>query len=119
MGNDCYYALATIVSECGIQGWDGHDSEPVLPETYHHACCLVRALPPGVPAPSVGIEADGHITLEWYRNPSRVLSVSVSPDGLLHYAALLGAARRRNGTEPFLGSVPDAILSAIREVYAA
>jgi hypothetical protein len=63
----------------------------------------------------VGAEPDGHITLEWYRGPRWTLSVSVSPDGMLYYAALFGSSEVR-GAEPFFGDVPDIILSLIRRV---
>jgi len=41
-------------------------------------------------------------------------SVSVSPDGDLHFTAMLGPPRR-NGTEPFFEEVPDVILDLIRQ----
>jgi len=58
--------------------------------------CLI-----GVSAANVGAESDGHITFEWYTSPRHILSISVSPDGKLHYAALIGS-RKAYGTEDFL-----------------
>ena len=68
--------------------------------------------------PSVGAEPDGDITLEWYRATNWVLSVSVSADGILYYAALLGSEDPR-GTCQFDGEVPDTILYWIGRVGAA
>ncbi|MFH0937823.1 MAG: hypothetical protein V1899_00835 [Planctomycetota bacterium] len=68
-----------------------------------------------VPMPSVGAEPDGHVTLEWHHSSRRTLSVSVSPDGELHYAALFGASKVY-GTEPFFGNVPKSILDLISQV---
>jgi hypothetical protein len=66
--------------------------------------------------PTVGAEADGHLALDWYASPSRVVSVSISPEGDVHYAALLGGAGRRSGTEAFLGDVPSDLLELIRRI---
>jgi hypothetical protein len=46
------------------------------------------------------------------------LSVSVSPDGELHYAALLGLSKAY-GTEPFFGEAPRPILDLIFRVGSA
>jgi hypothetical protein len=43
--------------------------------------------------------------------------VSISPDGELHYAALLGSAKT-SGTEPFVGDVPKVICDLIARVTA-
>ncbi len=92
--------LLKIFDECREPNWDGYGAEPVREETYRLAQQFLTILPLGTRVPSIGAEPDGHITLEWYRSSQRTLSVSISPDGELHYAALLGAARIC-GTETF------------------
>ncbi|MBI1902176.1 MAG: hypothetical protein HYS13_13835 [Planctomycetia bacterium] len=79
---------------------------------------LTEALPLGFPAPSIGAEPDGDLTLEWHCSPRRTLSVSVSPEGDLDYAGLFGP-NRTYGTEVFYGEVPETILRLIRRVYSA
>ena len=111
-------AIRDQLRACGRPGWDGYRAEPVRPETGEYAHQFIDALPYGLPMPTVGAETDGHLTVEWYRTPSRVLSVSISPERELHYAALLGTARR-NGTEPFLGAVPEDVLELVRRVMLA
>ena len=108
--------LADTWHECRQPDWDGYDALPVLWETLQHAWRFLLAMPLGTPLPSIGAEPDGHITFEWHLAPRRTLSVSITPDELLHYAALLGPARTC-GTEPFFGEVPDRILDLIRDVY--
>lgn len=76
------------------------------------------SLPIGFPAPSIGAEPDGHLTLEWHRSPRRTLSLSVSPDDELHYAGLFGPSRVY-GTEAYFGEVPKSVLHLIRRVYSA
>ncbi len=109
--------LGRIFSECSEPNWDGYNALPVEEETYRTAYVFVDALPSGTPMPSAGVEADGHLTLEWHRSARRTLSVSVSPAGDLHYAALLGNGKVA-GTEAFLGEMPKAIQAVLRRVYA-
>lgn len=94
-----FQSLAAQAESCAKPGWDGHGAEPVTLDACRCAYRFVEGLPPGIPMPSVGAEPDGHLTLEWYRSPSRVLSVSVGPAGELNYAALLGEKSRRTGSE--------------------
>ncbi len=110
--------LTCVYEECMNAGWDGYGALPVSTDAYMYAVSFLRALPLGTPAPSVGAEPDGHITLEWYKSPRQTLSVSVSPEGQLHFAALLGASKQY-GTEPFYGSMPQAILNLIYRVSLA
>jgi hypothetical protein len=107
--------VAAISQECSSGNWDGYGAAPIGEETLFQACSFLEALPLGTRAPSVGAEPDGHITFEWYRSPRRTLSVSVSPESDLHYAALVGPAKAY-GTEPFLGEVPQVILDLINRV---
>lgn len=107
--------LAEVWEECSEPDWDGYDALPVTSDTYSLTEQFLRALPLGTPLPSIGAEPDGEITMDWGRSPRRRLSISVSPEGELNYAALVGAGRRC-GSEPFFGEVPEAILNLIRQV---
>lgn len=110
--------LATVWEECREANWDGFHALPVVQDTLRNTYVFIESLPLGFPAPSIGAEPDGHLTLEWHRSTRRTLSVSVSPDGDLHFAAMFGP-NRAYGTEAFLGEVPDSILDLLRRVYAA
>lgn len=109
--------LAEVWEECSVPDWDGYDAYPVTADAFENATRFLLALPLGIPVPAVGAEPDGHITLEWYQSRRRTLSVSVSPDGELYYAALLGPGRA-SGREPFFGEVPKTILELIERVYS-
>ena len=110
--------LAEIYGECSSKGWDGNAAVPVDPRTYLAAWEFIEALPSHVPQPSLGVDPDGDVTFEWYAAPRRAVSVSISPNRELHFAALLGS-RRYNGREPFFGDVPGGLISHISDVLAA
>ncbi len=113
-----FQALAAQAEACEKLGWDGYGAEPVTLDVYRCAYRLVEHLPADIPMPSVGAEPDGHLTLEWYQSPKRVLSVSVGPAGELNYAALLGETSRRTGSEIFQNRVPADLLQLIHQVFA-
>jgi hypothetical protein len=113
----CKHDLCKVFEECNESNWDGYGAEPVSVESYRNAFMFLEALGVAECLPSVSAEPDGHLTFEWYRGPRRSLSVSVSPTGELHYAALFGPSKAF-GTETFIGDVPKAILDLIHRVYA-
>jgi hypothetical protein len=115
-GKGVFDELCEVADDCRLSNWDGYGAAPVTQETYRLAYLFLEALPLGIPAPTVGAEPDGHVTFEWHRSPRRTLSVSISPDGELHFAALLPGPSKDYGTRPFIGDVPARILGLIREV---
>lgn len=104
--------LNAVCAECSELNWDGYGALPVLPETHQNARSFLETLPLGSPAPSVGAEPDGHLSLEWHSTGRKTLSVSIAPDGNLHYAAIIGPFTRF-GTEP-IGSHVSEIEGLIR-----
>lgn len=113
-GKGVFDELRGVYAECSHPNWDGYDGLPVLPETYGYARRFLDSLRLESPAPSVGAEPDGHLTLEWYSARRKTLSVSIAPDGNLHYAAIIGPITRY-GTEP-IGTHASVIEDLIRQV---
>ncbi len=110
--------LGTVWEECRVSNWDGYDAMPVEQDTLRNAYLFLESLPVGFPAPRIGAEPDGALTLEWRQSVRRIVSVSVHPDGDLHYAALFGP-NRVCGTEAFFGEFPKPLLDLVRKVYSA
>jgi hypothetical protein len=110
--------LQDIVLETSQPGWDGYNAEPVQGGTFARACAFLESMPNVIPPPTVSAEPDGQIAFEWYKSPRRTLSISVSPTGELHYAALFGS-NKSYGTEIFFGDVPKNILELIGRVYSS
>ena len=110
-----YNELVAFWQECKFPNWDGYNAFAVQEVTLYKAYLFIHALPLGYPLPSIGAEPDGHLTLEWYSNPRWILSVSISPESMLYYAALFGT-RSERGSEHFGGEIPQSILELIKEV---
>lgn len=110
--------LSQVFAECHESNWDDFSALPVSDETYRLAFQFLEGLSLDTPTPSVSAEPDGHLTFEWYRSPRQTLSVSVSPDGDLNYAALIGS-EKACGTEPFFGGTPKAVDTLIQKVTNA
>lgn len=107
--------LTEVWEEFKTPNWDGYGALPVERAALRNARSFIEALPLGSPLPSVGAEPDGHVTLEWYRDPRWTLSVSVSPDGMLYFAGLFGTEDVR-GSAWFSGEVPESVSLLIRRV---
>lgn len=99
------------------EGWSTAEGEMAISqEVRDTAIRFVEALPLAFPQPSISAEPDGHISLEWYRNPRRVISVSVAPSDRLHWAALIGSESPR-GSARFIDRIPESILRYIARVF--
>ena len=105
-------ALADVYDASRQPDWDGYGAAAVSHSCYLNAYRLLESIPEGISFPSPGAEPDGQITFEWYRSPHLTLSLSVTAEGDLHYAALLGASRAY-GTEPFLDQLPETVFNLI------
>lgn len=117
-GAGAFDELKRIYAECLKPDWDGYGAAPVSESTYRLAIEFLESLPLGTPIPLFGAEPDGHLTFEWYRSPKWVFTVSLSPEGVLYYAALFGTTDVR-GSELFFGEVSEFVLSLIRRTSLA
>ncbi|EMI55445.1 hypothetical protein [Rhodopirellula sallentina] len=94
----------------------GDDENAISEEVRDTAIQFVESLPLGFPLPEVTAEPDGHINLEWYREPRRVVSVSIASSNRLFWAALIGTESPR-GTVRFIDSIPVILLDQIARVF--
>ena len=90
-----YSELSQVWNECSVSNWDGEAAIAVSEAAFVNTYLLIRALPLGTALPSVGVEPDGYLTLEWYRHPRWVLSLSIGSEPEIHYAALFGNSNTR------------------------
>ncbi len=107
--------LIDIFEHCSNAGWEGENSVPVDTRTLMVARKLVEALPREYRTPTISGEPDGHVCLEWYVTTRRILTVSVNPNGTLHWAALIGDEDPR-GSCHFYDEAPSTLLYWIGRV---
>ncbi len=110
-----FQQLYEIFRECSSEGWDGERAKPISVEVFQCAKRFLNSFPLGMEAPEVGAEPDGAITLEWYRSPNKVISISINPDGWMYYAALIGTSKR-HGADFSLMGVSDDLVEIISQV---
>ncbi len=94
IGRGTFQELKSTFEECSSKGWDGERAEPITKQVLRHAKIFLWSFPLGFESPEIGAEPDGAITLEWYRSPTRVISISINPGGRLYFAAINGGDRR-------------------------
>lgn len=94
IGRGTFQELKSTFEECLLKGWDGERAEPITKQVLRHAKIFLWSFPLGFEPPEIGAEPDGAITLEWYRSPARVISISINPGGRLYFAAIIGGDRR-------------------------
>jgi len=110
-----FQQLFEVFKECSSEGWDGEQAKPISVEVLQDAIKFLYSFPLGIDAPEVGAEPDGAITLEWYRSPNRLISMSINPDGWVYWAALIGTSRRHGADYAMMG-ISDDLLRIILQV---
>lgn len=106
-------SLIDLYLETKQENWAGYPSASLSTSCLRMVSDILQALPADIENPNLGADPDGQVTLEWYRNPARLVSVSVDPQGYLHYAALMGS-KKAYGTEPYFDEFPQSISELIR-----
>lgn len=87
------------------------------PDSLARAVAVLRSLPTTVQLPSVVVESDGEVGLDWDEGAQSVLSVSVGESPMLRYAALIGP-EPAHGRVPFIGVLPQTLSFFIRRIYS-
>ena len=97
--------------------WDGHGALPVNERAKALAADLVATLPRLRSQPEVVVDPDGSIGFDWQKAADQILSLSLSGEGMLAYAALQGRNRSRGTLEFSPGHLPK-IVSEFIELIA-
>ena len=110
-----FQQLVEVFNECSSADWDGEQAKPISEGVLNDAVRFLCSFPLGIDAPEVGAEPDGAMTLEWYRSPNKVISISINPDGWVYWAALIGTSRRHGADYAMMG-ISDDLLKIILQV---
>ena len=88
---------------------------PAVLDSYLKAQQVIAALPHDIPDPVIEIDPDGEVSLDWWRGSRQCLSLSISGEGRITIAGLLGHEQVRERA-PFIDQMPTTIISQIRRV---
>lgn len=113
-----YSEIFNIYKECAEENWDGCDAKPITIKSCLTAISLTKSFPKDLQQPDIIPEPTGEIAFEWYRGKEHVFVLSVSSEHKLSYAGLFGKSGKSFGSESFSDSIPSAIISKIRRVFA-
>ena len=98
-------------------GWDGEDAEPLSVGSMIAArVALLLLFKAGVPAPEIGVDADGEVAFEWSA-PRKSVIFTFRPNGTLSHTALYNDIQETPGTVVFSDSIPALLLDKIARVY--
>jgi hypothetical protein len=81
--------LKEIGEECGEEGWDGYNAEPIKKEALLEAMKLLIILPSTIPLPKILPEPSGGITFRW-RSGIKSLLMAVKGNRHINYATISG-----------------------------
>jgi hypothetical protein len=111
-------AIEAVRNEAGREGWDGYGATAVYEDTVAQALTFFRSLPTSLPAPDIAASPDGEISFNWSTGPAHIVSVAVTAEGMLNYAALAGSSRNY-GSEVLSDELPKSVTLAIQKVVGA
>jgi len=110
--------LAEAITPAITKEWVYEGNSEITDEVILLAKSFLEALPPQYQNPDITPEPDGHIMLEWFTSKRQLLTISINPDGRLHWSALIGNDDPR-GTTRFLGTMPDLLHHLLTRVVKA
>jgi len=110
-------SLHEAISEATADNWDGYGAKAYSPASLKVALRLIELLPTSIPAPEVGVDPDGEISIDWYLDSGSALSISISGNDELSYAAIFKDGKG-HGIEYFGDELPKEILEKIRRLFS-
>lgn len=103
-----FHDLNTLASEYGLL-----DSSQFL---VNLAKKFLLSLPSDIKMPDLDIDNDGDISFEWFGTNKKIMSLSLSKNGAIHYSARISDIKRRSGKDYFDEAIPSEIIKLIHEV---
>ena len=90
--------IQDLLAVAGSDNWDGEAALAVKEETVKAALDLADKLPDGIVDPDVAATPHGEIDFDWVAGRNAMLTLSMSSDGILAWAALFDDFTSRGST---------------------
>lgn len=85
-------------------------------DVFTFAQRFLLVLPGDLPAAELDVDNDGDVVFDWSGPGGRMMTLALRYDGRISFAARLSSTKSRNGNDLFLDSIPQEIISLLREV---
>lgn len=82
--------ILEILHECSTEGWDNYGAKPISSGVVHEIFKFVDLLPLDITMPDVVPEPSGDIGLQWQKSKGQILSLTITPEGVISYAYIFG-----------------------------
>jgi len=109
--------LGVAIAKSSKSDWDSYGAKAVDLDSVHSAIWFARLLPMHIPIPDIYVDPDGEIVFEWYLDPRRVFSITVTRNGELAYAGLFGV-NKVYGVEYLDDELPEIVIDNIFRVFS-
>ncbi len=109
--------ILEIFHECSAEGWDNYGAEPISAEVVHEAFKFIDLLPLDVTMPDAIPEPSGYIGLQWQKSKGHILSLTITPEGVVSYAFIFGK-NEGCGHLQFFDELPKMITNMLQVVQS-
>jgi len=109
-------ALQEVFGECAFDNWDGYGAQAINEVVFEEVRKIFDGLPSSIPVPEVAPEPSGALSLEWYKDPRNVFSISIAGNNSIVFAGLFGYDEV-HGTTYYSETLPKIIVQNIKRVY--
>jgi len=76
--------LSSLLNRYCNDNWNGYDEAPISATSWNFANEFVKDLPTWVSQADVSVDADGEVSLEWYRSKTEYLELVFGASGCVH-----------------------------------
>jgi hypothetical protein len=107
--------ILEILHECSTGDWDNYNAEPISSKVVHEAFKFIELLPIDINMPDVIPEPSGCIALQWQKSKAHLLSLTITPEGMVSYAFIFGKSEGC-GHIQFFDDLPKIIANMLQVV---
>jgi hypothetical protein len=78
------------------------------------AAKILKNLPDEIPIPELIDEANGFLTLEWYKDPKNIFVISLNGTKTLEFAWMYGGSKEFSGKLDILDMIPESLIEDLK-----
>lgn len=110
-------SLSEIVGDASNENWDGEGGLPVCAKAVARTAHLISMMPNDWPAPDIGVDPDGEISLSWTTGRRRTVSVSIGPESKIAMAWIIDG-EKAYGADSFTTELPVLLTAQVDRILS-